>query len=102
MKTHRLTIHPDGLITTLGNPLGLPGVVESKRWSTIKPVNPLLRLLFNSVRNCFGDKGRMAEWTRRWRTTWQLHIPSLNYAARCNDRTTLLQLEHEQYFNQQP
>lgn len=97
MKHHIITIHDDGTMTSLGNPLGLP-VTESKRWSTIKPVSPTLRLLFNTVRYLFGDKGRMADWTRRWPCMWELHIPSLNYGARSNSRAALVDIEHEKYF----
>ena len=63
---HLITIHEDGTMTSLGNPLGLPDVVSSKRFSHIKPVNPLLSLAFDTVRYLFGDKGRAADWTRRW------------------------------------
>lgn len=97
MKHHLITINDDGTMTSLGNPLGLP-VKKSERWSHIKPVNRVLLLLFNTVRYCFGDKGWAAAWTRRWPCTWQLHIPSLNYSARCNDRQALVDIEHEKYF----
>lgn len=98
MNTHLIDIDPDGTMTSLGNPLKLKGTITSKRWSTIKPVSPLLRLLFNTVRYCFGDNGGMAAWSRRWPCFWELHIPSLNWSAQCNHRLTLIAIEREKYY----
>jgi hypothetical protein len=99
--THTLIITNSGHLLTLGNPLGLPGVVESKRWSEIIPCSIPKRIAFRVLRYLFGERGRVAQWTRGWRTTWQMTVLSTGYTARCNDRQSLIQLEHEQ-FNQQP
>lgn len=96
--THLIDIEPDGTMITLGNPLKLKGTITSQRWSTIKPVSPLPRLLFNTVRYWFGDKGRMAAFTRRWPCTWHLTILHNGWTARCDDRAVLVDIEHEKYF----
>jgi hypothetical protein len=94
---HIVSVEDNGTMTSLGNPLGLP-VVKSERWSHIKPVGPVLRLLFNTVRYCFGDSGRAAAWTRRWPCMWELTVLSTGWTARSNDRSALVAIEHEKYF----
>lgn len=98
--THTLIITTSGHLLTLGNPLNLPGVVESKRWSEIIPCSIPKRIAFRVLRYLFGERGRVAAWTRDWRTTWEMRVLSTGYTARSNDRSVLIKLEHE-LFNQQ-
>jgi len=43
---------------------------KRQRFSTIEPLDPLLRLLFKALRFCFGEQGKVSDWTRAWRVTW--------------------------------
>ncbi len=47
------------------------GEVVTKRASHVEPVNIGLRMVFRFLR-LFGDKTRVAEWTRGWRCLWRV------------------------------
>ena len=60
-------------VLTVGEAAEIFGtVVEKRRLSRILPKNPLLRTLFLLLRSAFGDEGRVADWTRRWKCRWVL------------------------------
>lgn len=48
------------------------GDVVTKRASHVEPVQRFARVLFYILR-WFGDKGRIAEWTRNWHVTWRVN-----------------------------
>lgn len=48
------------------------GNVVTKRASHVEPVEPLARLAFHFLR-LFGDKNRIADWTRKWRVGWRIN-----------------------------
>lgn len=48
------------------------GDVITKRASHVEPVQRFARILFYILR-WFGDKGRIADWTRNWRVTWRVN-----------------------------
>lgn len=74
-----ITLHvkKGGDIWTLGDlPDGmLPEYTRSKRRvSHILPVHPVKRLAFRFLRMTFGERGRVAAWTRSWKGPWQASI----------------------------
>jgi hypothetical protein len=52
----------------------LGGNVKTRRASFILPVHPIKRRAFKALRWMFGDKGKVAAWTRRWRGPWEAYI----------------------------
>lgn len=95
-----ITIDEQGATESLGNPLGLPGVLLSKkRFSEIVPVNPLLRFTFRTLRRLFGDNGYAAAWTRNWVCIWEARILSTGETARCLSRERLIEWEHIKYYS---
>lgn len=56
-------------------PFAVPVVRQSKqRYSEIIPLDPLPRLLFRLLRLCFGEQGKVSNWTRTWRVMWLAKI----------------------------
>lgn len=53
-------------------PAGVFGPVTRIRASHILPVNRLKRLAFRCLRWTFGERGRIAAWTRSWSGPWQV------------------------------
>ena len=45
-----------------------------KRASHVEPWNPVLRLVFNTIRLFSGDLGYVAEWTRLWPFRWRVNL----------------------------
>lgn len=82
MKT--ITILTDGRVEFLGDtcPLDLPLVNPIRqRVSTIQPHNVWKRIAFLIVRRCFGERGRVADWTRRWAGPWRVTILATGQSA---------------------
>lgn len=50
------------------------GQPEIKRASHVWPVHPVKRLAFRVLRSLFGERGRTAEWCRRWRGPWEVRF----------------------------
>lgn len=48
------------------------GTAVTRRASHVEPVSVPLRLLFYILR-WFGDKNRIADWTRNWRCGWRVN-----------------------------
>lgn len=94
-----IEIGEGGTVTSLGNPLGLPGVSKQRRFSEIVPVNPFLRAAFRSIRFLFGDNGVMATWTRQWVCVWEARILPTGETARCESREQLIEWEHSKYYS---
>lgn len=94
-----ITIDEQGDLESLGNPLGLPGaLVSKKRFSEILPVNRALRIAFRTLRHLFGDEGYAAAWTRQWSCLWEAHILSTGETNRSTNRQALIEWEHARYF----
>lgn len=75
MKT--ITILTDGQVQFLGDvpPVDIPlGKIKRRRVSVIWPVNFWKRMAFLFLRRRFGDRGRVADWTRRWSGPWKATI----------------------------
>ncbi len=83
MKT--ITVLPTGEIQFLGDvcPVDLPLVNPiRRRVSLIQPAhNVWKRIVFLLVRRCFGDRGRGAAWSRRWRGPWRATILATGQSA---------------------
>ena len=71
-------ISADGTAECVYDPHLLPLAVklgaQIERISHIEPTKWLLRWLFHRIRGCFGDRGRMAAWTRRWCCRWRVNF----------------------------
>ncbi len=68
---------PDGSIRHLACPqvdFSELGTVKIRRASHIWPANPFVRLAFRAIRFVFGDRGRLAEWSRHWRCCWTVRL----------------------------
>lgn len=69
-------IKPNGTIRFLvseGSKPFLDGAVV-RRASHIEPVNPIMRYVFYMLRHWFGEKGKMAEFTRLWPCLWRINL----------------------------
>lgn len=50
----------------------LRGSTTTRRLSHIEPACWPLRMAFRLLRRLFGDRGRVADWTRRWPCRWRV------------------------------
>lgn len=99
LMTHRFIIRRNGTLRYLEQPpFVVPGPKFRKRFSHIRPVSPLLRAAFMLLRLCFGDKGEVAEWTRRWACRWRMTVIHSGFTAESTSRQELLDLEREKFF----
>lgn len=75
--THRLIVDDKGYLRCIHNP-ALPlhelGKVKTTRIGRIVPLFYPKRMLFNLLRRCFGERGRVAAFTRRWKCTWKVEM----------------------------
>lgn len=75
--THKIVIDEQGVIRCLHNP-AVPmhelGVVTRTRISHIVPLWFPKRAVFRLLRIMFGERGRVADWTRSWRGPWHASI----------------------------
>ena len=70
--------------------------IKEERISRIVPENPLLRFLFLFLRKTFGDKGKVANWTRRWKCRWIVQFKDGKVLGPFNERASALQAEIEE------
>jgi hypothetical protein len=75
-KIIALTIEEDGDLTFLNTESSKAflevGTAKTRRASHVEPVNVVYRVLFHALR-FFGDKNKMAEWTRHWPVLWRVN-----------------------------
>lgn len=75
-KIIALTIEEDGDLTFLNTESSKAflevGTAKTRRASHVEPVNVVYRVLFHVLR-FFGDKNKMAEWTRHWPVLWRVN-----------------------------
>ncbi len=73
-----LTITTNGELQWLGDlpkDIDLPlANVRRRRLSTIVPVKPIKRAMFRILRLIFGDRGRVADYSRSWSGPWRATI----------------------------
>jgi len=82
MRDTIITIGDDGSLNFVANE-ALNGLVENdktttRRASHVLPINPLLRAIFRWLRDHYGEKGRIASFTRRWPCIWQADLAPSN------------------------
>lgn len=84
--------------------LALSTSVEVKRASHVRPVDPVLKVVFKLLRRAFGDKGRVSDFTRGWRVDWEADMAPMGgpVLGPFNDRASALTAEErwleENYF----
>lgn len=79
-----MLVREDGSIQTLGDPppeIASLGTVKRKRISHIRPVQQPKRAAFIALRWLFGDRGKVAAWTRTWQCRWEVQF--IGMAERC-------------------
>ena len=69
--------------------------ISTNRVSHIYPVNFFLRVFFIFLRKVFGEKGKIAQWTRRWNCKWTIYIPRAGYYGIFTDRNNAIKIEKE-------
>lgn len=71
-----ITIDPTGEVSFIGAlPIDLPLTgIKRTRVSHIVPVNPIKRAMFRTLRLIFGERGRVADYTRSWTGAWRATI----------------------------
>jgi len=78
--------------------LEILGPVTTQRASHVEPAGPLRRILFRALRFAFGERGRVAEWTRRMPGPWMVRIvgggPEFRHASR--DACIAWEIDHLQ------
>lgn len=75
MRTQTLFIPVGDEVISIGDmPIVLEGTMQKQRASHILPVNGVKRAAFKVLRRVFGETGRVADWTRRWRGPWYAEI----------------------------
>lgn len=77
----KIIMRPDGQIMAIAHATrdaqmisALGVVAEVRRGGRVVPASFLKRALFCALRRLFGDGGRVAAWTRRWRGPWYVDM----------------------------
>lgn len=66
-----LIISPNGDVSSFGDlPEWIEGKRQVRRVSHIVPLHPVKRVAFVALRWAFGERGRVASWTRAWYGPW--------------------------------
>src|ERR1700761_632029 len=52
----------------------MPGDATIRRASHVEPVSPMLRAVFHTLRYMFGEKGKIAAFTRLWPCLWRINL----------------------------
>ncbi len=80
-----VSISIDGRLKTFDGDFDLNKITKAqivsssaKRVSYILPENLFLRILFRTIRSLVKDESKAAEWTRKWKCTWYVHILPTN------------------------
>ena len=96
MRPEVLWVSGSGTIISIGDlPLELEGEQHRNRASEILPVNPIKRVAFKLLRFCFGERGRIAEWTRQWHGPWEGRVLATGETYTHLSRRAVLAWEHE-------
>jgi len=72
-----ITFETDGSLTIIGDSpavLGEEYAGSSRRASHVEPTGLMLRWAFHLLRAAFGETGRVAGWTRRWKCPWRVNL----------------------------
>lgn len=99
MNDHTLFVLPNGDIKylyTAGVPLQELGTIKLTRLSHITPVcAPIKGPAFRLLRWLFGDRGRIAAWTRTWKGPWLVEILATGEWSVFNKRSDAVAWEIE-------
>lgn len=96
MKERELFIGYNGHIVSIGDPpLEMEGERSRKRVSNILPVNRFKRVAFLALRALFGERGRVAEWTRRWHGPWTSYLFATGETFTHQSRRVCVRWEHD-------
>lgn len=101
---HRIRINKaTGCVEWLAPPPFLIPVEKQsrRRFSEIVPVALLPRILFRLLRLLFGERGKVAAWTRTWCVMWRAKILIGKHKGKWMEhafREVLLQWEREIFF----
>lgn len=94
--TTQIYIPPGGEVISIGDmPLELEGTARRQRASHILPVNRVKRAFFTALRTVFGERGRVAEWTRSWVGPWLGVILATGETYTHQSRRVVLDWEHK-------
>ena len=81
MKTLHVSMDASGTLTFLVDADTQALLNESsviQRASHVEPVSRPLRAGFHGLRSLFGEKGRIANFTRLWPCLWQINLSPIN------------------------
>jgi len=99
MKTEIITISKDGKSVEFiegQSSLDLPlGNGRRTRLSHIRPEKFWKKAAFILLRKVFGDRGRIAEWSRTWRCEWRCTIITTGDSAVFENRQAAVDWEYE-------
>jgi hypothetical protein len=79
-------------------PFTIGSIQHKSRWSEIVPANLFLFIMFRIMRLFFGERGPVAEWTRRWKCHWRMTVLETGYTETSKNRQALIDKEHELFF----
>lgn len=90
-----------GEINTIGDVGAIEGLgpVTRRRASEILPVNRFKRAAFVGLRAMFGERGRVAEWTRQWQGPWTARLLDTGETFTAQSRRIVLRWEHHRLEN---
>lgn len=101
-KTQVLQIDNDGNVEFIGSTnddCPIPGLElgngKTRRLSTIRPERRIKRTAFVVLRKIFGDRGRIADWTRTWAGPWRCVILSTGETEVFDNRQAAVDWEYE-------
>lgn len=99
MRTQELYVQLDGSIKILGDAppelAALLGEGTRRRASSILPLHRGKRAWFLFLRLLFGERGRVAEWTRQWQGPWWTKVFATGDEFIHQSRKVCLKWEHE-------
>lgn len=92
-----MNLKPDGRMEWIDGEPFIPVVnVRKHRLSHITPAfHPIKTPLFKLLRRLFGDEGRVAAWTRRWRCLWFVKMVRCGEWSVFRDRSNAVHWERQ-------
>lgn len=101
MKTTTVTVLPNGDVQFIGEDIfDLPlGKIRRRRLSTIQPNVVWRKAAFLLLRTVFGDRGRVAAFTRKWNCEWEVRLIGRPGTFRSMDRSACVAWEMEAFNN---
>lgn len=97
MKTQALFVQLDGTMVTIGDipeELAGLGIGTRRRASSIVPLDWGRRCAFLLLRLLFGERGKVAEWTRQWSGPWLCRLFETGETYVHQSRRCCLEWEH--------